>query len=285
MEAELAAIEWGEAEVAGLRLNLRRSAGTGGGGGPPTVFVHGVPTHSEDWDEFLRRWPGPTIAYDMPGFGLSERPPRERFDGSAHAQVDVFEALLDELEVDGYRLVVHDWGSIALVAAARDPGRVERLCVINAVPLLPGYRWHRTARQWRTPVLGELVTSVRSRRLLDHALRESRADWSRQDPAFVDMTASRLDRGTFDAILRLYRSAPEDELERMGAGLGEIEAPALVVWGAKDRYIPARFGRAYADARPRAELVEVPDAGHWPWRERPELVDRIASFVSAGTSG
>ena len=38
--------------------------------------------------------------------------------------------------------------------------------------------------------------------------------------------------------------------------------PALVVWGTRDPYIPARFARAYADALGQAQLEEYPDAGH-----------------------
>jgi pimeloyl-ACP methyl ester carboxylesterase len=27
------------------------------------------------------------------------------------------------------------------------------------------------------------------------------------------------------------------------------------------------------------EVVLVEDAGHWPWVDRPDLIDRIASFL------
>ena len=54
--------------------------------------------------------------------------------------------------------------------------------------------------------------------------------------------------------------------------------PALVVWGMQDPYIPARFGRAYASALPHAELLELPDAGHWPWLDRPDVVDRLVGL-------
>jgi pimeloyl-ACP methyl ester carboxylesterase len=111
-------------------------------------------------------------------------------------------------------------------------------------------------------------------------LRESRGDWSRHDPAFVDMVWDHLDRGTFDAILRLYRSAPPDELTAAGERLGAIRAPTLVVWGGKDRYIPARFGPAYAARLPNSELVELPKAGHWPWIDAPEVVERVIRFLT-----
>jgi pimeloyl-ACP methyl ester carboxylesterase len=90
-----------------------------------------------------------------------------------------------------------------------------------------------------------------------------------------------LDRGTFDAILRLYRSAGPERLEAAGRRLGEIEAPALVVWALRDRYIPPRFGQEYADRLPNAELLELPQAGHWPWIDAPEVVDRVIRFLES----
>ena len=39
--------------------------------------------------------------------------------------------------------------------------------------------------------------------------------------------------------------------------------------------------REYARALPRAELLELPDAGHWPWLERADALERIVEFVNA----
>lgn len=68
-------------------------------------------------------------------------------------------------------------------------------------------------------------------------------------------------------------------MEDAGRDLGSLRCPALVVWGLKDRYLPARFGRAYAEALPSAELLELPDSGHWPWRDEPEVIPRIVEFL------
>lgn len=275
--AEAQQIETGSVLVDGIKTFFRRTEGEG----PPALLVHGVPTHSEDWVEVMEAMSGPAIALDLPGFGRTERPPPGRFDYSMHAQADFVWRFLDQMGVEEYSLGVHDWGALALIAAQREPSRVRRLGVVNAVPLLPGYRWHRTARMWRTPVLGELSNRIWSRRALDLALRESRGDWSRHSPEFVDMIWDHLDRGTFDAILRLYRSADPDVLERSGRDLGTLECPALVVWGTPDRYLPTRFARAYADALPNAELLEIDGAGHWPWRGQPSLIPQIARFLQA----
>jgi pimeloyl-ACP methyl ester carboxylesterase len=273
-------IETGTVVVDGVATFFRRLPGEG----PPAVFVHGNPTHSEDWLPILERMRGPALALDLPGWGRSARPDPERFDYSMRGLAGFFTRFLERMEIGEHSLVIHDWGSVALIPAQAEPQRVQGLVVINAVPLLPGYRWHRTARIWRAPRLGELSSRVWSRRALDLGLRESRGDWSRHPPHFVDLIWDHLDRGTLDAVLRLYRSAPEDELEAAGGDLGSIAAPALVVWGLKDRYIPARFGRLFADALPNSELVELPESGHWPWRDEPEAIERIAAFLEQATA-
>jgi pimeloyl-ACP methyl ester carboxylesterase len=177
-------------------------------------------------------------------------------------------------------MVVHDWGGVGLALAQRLPERVERLVIINTVPFLPGYRWHRTARIWRTPGLGELAMGTTTRFTARLASREANVKKGPLPDAWLDSVIDHLDQGTQRAILRLYRSSPPDVLEAAGARLGDLRIPTLVVWGMRDPYLPPRFGRAYADAIPGAELLELPDAGHWPMLDRPELVERIADFVT-----
>ncbi len=271
----VAQIETGTVMVDGVSTFFRRVDGDG----PPAVFLHGVPTHSEDWQPFLERITRPALAFDLPGFGRSARPSPAEFDYSMDGLAKFTTRFLQRMAVEDHSLVVHDWGSVALIGAQEEPERIRRLVIVNGVVLLPGYRWHRTARVWRTRGLGELSTRIRSRRLLDYGLRESRGDWSRHDPAFVDMIFDHLDRGTFEAILRLYRSAPPDRLAAAGERLGGIRAPALIVWGGRDRYLPARFGPEYAARLPNSELLELPDAGHWPWIDAPEVVDRVIRFL------
>jgi pimeloyl-ACP methyl ester carboxylesterase len=242
------------------------------------LYLHGVPSNSDEWTEFLRRGGG--LALDLPGFGRSAKP------GYLKYTIDEYdrfiERFLDELGVERVRLVVHDWGAVGLAFAQRLPKRVERLVIINAVPFLAGYRWHRTARIWRTPGLGELAMATTSRFTLRLASRESNATPGPMPEQWLDSVLGHFDQGTQRAILRLYRSSPSEVLAAAGAQLGAIEAPALVVWGMRDPYIPARFARAYASALPHAELVELGDAGHWPWLDRPDAIDRVVDFLSAG---
>jgi pimeloyl-ACP methyl ester carboxylesterase len=271
----LPAIETGTVMVDGVSTFFRRIPGEG----TPAVFVHGNPTHSEDWQPFLERMTGPALAFDLPGWGRSAKPSVAEFDYSMGALARFVLRFLQRMAVEEYSLMVHDWGGLALIAAQDEPERVQRLVLANAVPLLPGYRWHRLARIWRTRGLGELSNRIWTRRLADLGLRESRGDWSRHDPAFVDMIWDRFDSSTRAAMLSLYRSGDPAGLAAAGERLGTLRCPALVIWGMRDRYIPSRFGADYAERLPNAELIELPAAGHWPWIDAPQAVDRVVRFL------
>lgn len=235
--------------------------------GLPVLYLHGVPTDGDDWLPFLQQTGG--VAPDLPGFGRSSK--RGDLDFSMEGLGRFAEDFADARGLDRLSLVVHDWGAAGLLFAMRAPERIERLVIIDAIPFLPGYRWHRVARVWRRRGAGELfmgATSARGIATLAPDLKPR-----------AGVVAQRFDQGTQRAVLRLYRSAPEDVLARAGERLAGITCPALVLWGERDPYIPPRFAKAYADALPRATAQVVPDAGHWPWLQDPELVRTVSSFL------
>jgi pimeloyl-ACP methyl ester carboxylesterase len=265
-------------EIDGLPVFWRSAPAPGGtGGGAVPLYLHGVPTNSDDWLPFLARTGG--LAPDLPGFGRSGKPGSRRYTIAEYD--DFLERFLRERGAQRVKLVVHDWGAVGLALAQRLPALVERLVIINAVPLLAGYRWHRTARICRTPLLGELAMGATSRPVLRLLSRESNATPGPMPAAWLDSVLEHFDQGTQRAILRLYRSSPPSVLAAAGERLAALQMPALVAWGMRDPYVPARFGRAYASALPHAELLELPDAGHWPWLDRPDLVDRVVDFLNA----
>ena len=179
---------------------------------------------------------------------------------------------------------MHDWGAVGLAFAQRHPERVERLVMINAVPLLPGYRWHRIARVWRTPVLGELVMGSMTRPLLRFTSRRptSRPAAARRVAATACSTTST--RAPSGRSCGCTAARPATCSPPPAPDSTSLRMPALVVWGAHDPYIPARFGRDYAAALGSAalgdvELLELADAGHWPWLDRPDVIDRVVDFL------
>ena len=255
-----------------------RSAPTQSNDAAPALYVHGVPTSSDDFVAFLAAGGG--LAVDLPGFGRSGK--RADGDFTIEGYDRFIEAFLDHIEVERVSLCVHDWGAAALTFAQRFPERIERLVVINAVPLLAGYRWHRLARAWRTRVVGELLMGATNRPALWLLTREANVTPGPLPKEWRDATLARLDQGTQRAILRLYRTSPEDALAAAGARLRTLTCPALVIWGDRDPYIPARFADAYADALGGpTEVLHLPDAGHWPWLDRADVIDRVTGFLAS----
>jgi pimeloyl-ACP methyl ester carboxylesterase len=242
--------------------------------GPPILWVHGVPNAGEMWHAFLERAGG--VAVDLPGFGESTK--RADLDFTLTGQRRFLERFLDHLGWERVRLVGHDWGGgFALAFAQAAPERVERVALVNSVPLLPGYRWHRVARLWRTKGVGELLMGSTNR----ITLRMGRRYFGLPEALDHEVLAH-FDQGTQRAILRLYRASPEDALARAGLDLGRVTCPALVVWGDRDPYIAPDFAEAYASALGgEAEIEHLSDAGHWAWHDRPDVIDRIVAFLDA----
>jgi pimeloyl-ACP methyl ester carboxylesterase len=248
-----------QAEVGGIDARWLEAPGA------PILYVHGVPTASFDWLPLLERTGG--VAPDLPGFGHSAKP--AEFDYSIQGYDRWLEAFVGHAELERFSLVVHDWGVVGLALAQRFPDRIERLLMFISVPLLPGFRWHRVARVWRTPLAGELLMGFTTRRAFRGAL----------PPAIADRAWDCFDHGTQRAILKLYRASPPEALARAGGRLGELKCPALLLWAARDPYIGEEFGPRYADALGGEPRLEFAETGHWSWHERPELVERAAAFL------
>jgi pimeloyl-ACP methyl ester carboxylesterase len=269
------AIEEGTLRIDGVEVFYRRVEGEG----TPTVYCHGNPSHGEDWLPFMERG-GPAIAIDMPGWGRSGRPDPAGFDYSMYGLSAFLERCLDELGIGRRKLVVHDWGSLALIGAQRRPDLVEKLVLINAVPMTPGYRWHWIAQIWRRRPAGEIFNRLTSRSGVALLMRQASGDRGPMPAEFIDMIWDRWDAGTGRATLVLYRHADPERLAEAGKDLGRLSCPALVVWGERDPYLSTDFAQGFADALPDSELDLVPGAGHWPWIDDPSVVGRVLEFLA-----
>ncbi len=206
-------------EIDGLPVFWRSAPAPNAGASAIPLYLHGVPSNSDDWLPFLELGGG--LAPDLPGFGRTGKPGSRSY---TIAEYDRFiERFLDELQIERVALLVHDWGAVGLSFAQRLPARVERLAIVNAVPFLPGYRWHRTARIWRTPGLGELAMGSTNRFTLRLSSRESNATPGPMPDSWIDSVLDHFDQGTQRAILRLYRSSPPELLARSGEQLASLD--------------------------------------------------------------
>ncbi|MBA3300712.1 MAG: alpha/beta hydrolase [Thermoleophilaceae bacterium] len=246
--------------------------------GPANVlYVHGVPNNAEMWRPFLERTGG--VAVDLPGFGRTGKPAYFPYGIEGYARW--LGDFADQAGLGEHSLCVHDWGAVGLAHGAIRPASITKVALLNCVPFLPGYRWHATARVWRTPVVGELLMGMSTRPGAKLLSRKGTVAPGPMPDKFIDAAWEHFDHGTQRAILKLYRASPPDVLERAGGALEHLSAPALVAWGAADIFIPSSFGQAYADAlagEARVELIE--GAGHWPWIDKPEVIALVADFLT-----
>ncbi|MDQ5832039.1 MAG: alpha/beta hydrolase, partial [Actinomycetota bacterium] len=65
--------------------------------------------------------------------------------------------------------------------------------------------------------------------------------------------------------------------------LGGVRAPALVVWGRRDRVVPLECGERYAKALPKARLAVVEGAGHFVEMEQPDAVGKLVTEFAASS--
>ena len=236
-------------------------------GQAPILYVHGVPNGAAMWRPFLDVTGG--VAVDLPGFGRSGK--RGDLDASFRALGRFVGEFADHVGLDRVRLCMHDWGAVGLLWAMEQPERIERIALLDAVPFLPGYRWHFLARQWRRRGIGELAMGSTTRATAGRLL----------PPSLVDEVFESFDEGTQRAILRLYRSAPERDLAAAGERLGALRCPALVLWGERDPYIDPGFAAAYGEALGgEAQVDVIAGAGHWPWADAPEVVRIVTDFLA-----
>jgi pimeloyl-ACP methyl ester carboxylesterase len=83
-------------------------------------------------------------------------------------------------------------------------------------------------------------------------------------------------RGGRRALLRFYRAANPPAWDRVAAALTPLNRPALVVWGAHDRFLRVSQAREQLRSFPAAEIVVLPDSGHYAHLDDP---DRVAEVV------
>lgn len=233
------------------------------------LFLHGTPGSSADWLDALSTVGNfaRAVALDMPGYGQTRT-----FTGFDHRVEGDYRSFLggavDALGLERVHLVVHDFGGPwGLAWAARHPEKLASLTLVNT-GALPGYRWHRYARIWQTPVLAELVQATSNRSGVRWLLGRSNP---RLPVEFIDRMYDDYDSHTRATVLALYRAARDpDQMLTDSVLTLPYDIPALVVWGAADPWVPVDYASAQRDIWPQAQVVTLDGLGHWPFAEDPD---------------
>ena len=67
----------------------------------------------------------------------------------------------------------------------------------------------------------------------------------------------------------------------LGRWLSRIPNETLILWGEKDRMMPASPGGNLGRAHPERAHADVPDVGHFSMQEDPATVTAISDFLAA----
>ncbi|MGW5641797.1 alpha/beta fold hydrolase [Saccharopolyspora sp. NPDC003752] len=269
--------------VDGVRLAYRRTAGSTG---ETLVFLHGTPSHSYIWHNVIPPVEAAghgVLAYDLLGYGASERPPNR--DTSVEAQADLLEEVLAQQEIRRCVLIAHDiGGAVAQIFATRHPDRVERLVLIDSVSYdsWPSSTWREIIRDHLADHAA--MPQAEFEAMLTRQLAMTVADPARMTgetlEAYLAPHRTPMGRASFfEHQVRHYDSAPT---QRVAPLLKTLAAPVKIVWGAGDRWQPLAYAQRLAEDIPGAELSIIPGAGHFPMEDAPaRITEAILTFLTS----
>ena len=239
------------------------------------VFVHGNPDSARDFDALLARAGrfGRAIAFDMPGYGRADD--RPGLDYSTTGAARFVGRVIEQLGIRRVHLVGHDFGGVwGLQWATGNLDALRSVTLLDSGVLI-GSTEHPTALTFSTPVAGEAFMAATNR-------AGFKAVIGLQNPLpepFLDRLYDDYDRATRCAILHYYRSIGDADAlgRRQAAALAQADVPALVVWGARDPYVPVDVAYRQTQAFPRARVEILRDIGHWPLAEAPAQTERLVT--------
>jgi pimeloyl-ACP methyl ester carboxylesterase len=225
-------------------------------------------------------------AFDRPGFGLTERPARERW-GDEHPYARRTSAritldLLDHLGVGEAVLVGSSaGGTTALETYALAPERVRALVLIS--PAITGDVGPPAALRplLRSPQVRQLGPRLIERFAGEITLARVARSWHDPSRATDDDLAAYTRplrvQGWQHGFIDLFGAEPPPDLTSL---LPRVDVPTLVVSGAADRVISPAWNRRTATAIPGARYEVIPDCGHTPQEECPErLLELVRDFL------
>jgi len=281
--------DWEQIEPQAITLDGDRVVYRAAGMGPVLVLVHGLAGSAMTWRHVMaplaQRFT--VIAPDLLGQGQSDKP---RGEYSLGAHVDTLRDLLDALGHDRATFVGQSLGGgVALQLAYQFPERCERLVLVNSGGL--GREVSVILRLLTLPGTEFVFPLACTPRLRDAGRRFGR--WLshagvRSTPAREEIWrsyASLTDAESRHAFFRSLRDVIDWRGQAVSA-LGRLhhaaKLPTLIVWGARDPFIPVSHARAAHEAIPGSRLVIFEGVGHYPHCEAPErFVETIVDFIAS----
>ena len=244
------------------------SAGTG----EPIVCIHGLggtkasflPTVAALADRHR------VIAFDLPGFGESDKPIAAAYDAPYFA--NSVTALMDELGLESAHIIGNSLGGrVGIELGLLHPERVRKLALLS-----PAVAWLRDRPlkrllQLPLPRLGLIQPTPRfiAEPIVRRIVPGGDRGWVAAGvDEFLRCYLTPRGRAAFyEAARNIYLDEPNGD-DGFWTRLGGLECDTLFVWGRSDTLVPIAFMKHVERTLPRARHVEL-DCGHVPQLERP----------------
>jgi pimeloyl-ACP methyl ester carboxylesterase len=248
------------------------------GEGTPVIFLlHGFGASTFSWRSVateLTKY-GAVIAYDRPGFGLTQRPLPGSWKGtdpySTQGQINTLIGLMDAFNVKKAVLIGNSaGGQVALAASLQHPDRVQALVLVDAAIYSnsPIPEWVkgilRTNQMERIGPLFLRNFGASGEKIIYTAWH----DPSKVTAAVLDGYKKPLHAENWDIGLWQFSVAPQ--LTGLDKRLSELNLPVLVLTGDDDRIVPTALSVKLGQQIPGAVFNEFTGCGHVPQEECPD---------------
>jgi pimeloyl-ACP methyl ester carboxylesterase len=228
-------------------------------------------------------------AFDWPGFGVSSRPPVDRFCYSPRDYARVLKSYVDRAGIDRSPLTMYatDIGALpVLLLALEEPDIARSLIVGDFAPFdRPAYMWENLQALKSKPASDQVRAFMNTNReeILANTFwrglpKEAHYEVSREFRDDMSRGWGHGEMTSVDAFYHYYSHFTRDQ-DFFESNLAKLATPVTVVWGSEDLYIKKEMGIELAD-RIQAELKLLPGIGHYPHLQAPsQAIDEIrASF-------
>ncbi len=253
------------------------------GTGPVVLFIHGILGSHRSWAQLIDRIDDNhrVIVPDLFGHGESAKPVG---DYSLGAHAATMRDLLDRLGIERVTLVGHSLGGgIAMEFRYLFPQRVERLVLVASGGLgrevnpvlrsatLPG-------AEWVLPLIASGWVRARAEsagRVMSRAGWRPGSDISAIWPGFTSLGDGE-SRRAFLATTRAVVDPGGQTVSAHDYLPDALPIPTLIVWGSRDRMIPAWHAISAQQSIPQCRVELFQGAGHFPQLDEP---DRFAELL------
>lgn len=257
------------AVIDNLRIRYQDSATAGA---KTLIFLHGLGGSIESWDsntgQLSKKYR--TVVFDLPGFGLSDKPLRNYTIGffSSFVMQAVRRLSIEfPINIIGSSL----GGQIAANIAAVNPNEVDKLVLISPAGFTPKSFLNSHGLQKYVGILGATSKAEIKKALSETTTAPVSSKLASLVRERISMQGA---KDAFDSSLRHSATARR-------ININKIKSSTLVIWGKEDLVIPIRFVFPFIEMKNcRVNILE--NCGHKPHAEQPRLVNEIIQRFIGG---